>query len=56
MLVLLVFSLALVQYFLFVLYVLPFGMAIYILCHCMLEVCSPHSDYDFTGVTVERML
>ena len=35
----LVFSLALVQYFLPMLPFLPFQLVMYILCHCMLKVC-----------------
>ena len=40
----LVFSLALVQYFLII---LPFGMTVYILSHYMLEVCDLLFDFDF---------
>ena len=35
------FELALVENFLTMLPFLPFGMVMYILCHCMLEVCDP---------------
>ena len=35
----LVFSLALIQYFLTMLPFLHFEMVMYILCHCMLQVC-----------------
>jgi hypothetical protein len=40
----LVFSLALVQYFL---PSLQFGIMMYILCHCMLEVCDLFFFFDF---------
>ena len=33
-------GLALVQYFFTVSPFLPFGMTVYILCHCLLEVCN----------------
>lgn len=45
----LVFALALAQYFLIVLPVLPSGMVMNVLCHCMLEVCDLTFDFDFTG-------
>lgn len=41
---LLVFCLALVQYFLTVFPFLPFRMEIVILCHCLLEVCDLRFD------------
>lgn len=43
---LLTFGLALVQCFHTM---LPFGMVIYILCHCMLEVCYGLFYFDFTS-------
>jgi hypothetical protein len=39
-LTLLSFSLALVQFFLAVLWFLPFGMGMLTVCHCILEVCN----------------
>lgn len=45
----LVFSFALVQYFLTLLSLLPFRMAMYILYHCMLEVFVLLFHLDFTG-------
>ena len=51
----LVFGLAVVRSFLAVLSFLPFGLAVYVLCHCMLEVYDLLFDFDFTGVTVKRL-
>jgi hypothetical protein len=48
-------GLALVQYLLTMLFFLPFGVAMCILCHCMLEVCDLHFDFDFTGLIVKRL-
>lgn len=45
----LVFGLVVVQYFLTVFPSLCFGMAMYILCHYMLEVCALLFDCNFTG-------
>lgn len=45
----LVFTFALVQYFLAILPFLHFGMVMYILCHYMLEVFDMLFDFDFTG-------
>ena len=42
-----VFSLALAQHFLAILPFLRFEMAMYILCHYMLEVCDLFLDFDF---------
>lgn len=46
--------LALVQYFLSVAQFLPFGMAMYILCHCMWEARNLLSDFT-ASVTVKRL-
>ena len=43
-------GIALVQYFLTMLPFLLCGMVMYILCHCMLEVCDLLFYFDFTGV------
>ena len=45
----LVFSPALAQNFLTGLPLLPFGTAMYTLCHCMLEVCDLLSYFGFKG-------
>lgn len=45
---------SLVQYFLIMLPFLLFGMTIYILCHCMLEIYNLPFYFDFTEVTIER--
>ena len=42
-----IFCLSLVQYFLTILSFLPFGMVMYILCQCLLEVCA--LLFDFIG-------
>lgn len=44
---LLILGLSLVQYFLALFHVLPFRMAMYVLCDCMLEVC----DLFFVNLT-----
>lgn len=49
---LLVFSLALVQYFLTMLLL---GMVMYILNHYMMELCDLLFYFDFTGVSVKRL-
>lgn len=46
---LLVFCLALVWYFLIMFPFLPFGMAMYALCHCLLEACGLLFYFYFTG-------
>jgi hypothetical protein len=51
-----VFGLALVQYFLTMLSFLPFRMVMGILCHCILEVCDLLFNFDFTEVTVNRLI
>jgi hypothetical protein len=54
-----IFVLALVQYFLSLLLLLPFNMVIYILCHCMLEVCDLFFffffHFDFAGHYSEKI-
>ena len=47
MFALLVFSIALIQYFLTMALFFPFGMVMYILCDCMLEIC--YLLFDFIG-------
>lgn len=47
------FCLALVQYVLTMPQFFPFGMVMYILCHCMLEVCN--LLFDFTGVSIKKL-
>ena len=49
------FVLDLVRHFLTVLPILPFGVVMYILCHCMLEVCNLLFDFDFIGDIVKRV-
>ncbi|EGW10137.1 hypothetical protein I79_024307 [Cricetulus griseus] len=48
----LIFGLSLIPYFLIM---FPFGMVMYILCHCILEVCDLLFHFDLTGVTVKRL-
>lgn len=43
----LLFSLAFIWYFIVILSSLDFGVAIYILCHYILEVCNLLFDFDF---------
>lgn len=52
----LVFGLALFQYFPTTLHFQHFGMVRDILCHYMLEVCSPLFHSDFIGLTFRREL
>ena len=52
---LLCFSLALVQYFLAMCAFLPFGLVMYILCDCILEVSELLFNFDCIGVTVKRV-
>lgn len=49
------FSLSLAQYFLTVLPSLPVGMVMYILCHCMLEICGLLFYSGLLGDTVKRL-
>ena len=49
------FVLDLVRHFLTVLHFLPSGVEMYILCHCMLEVCNLLFDFDFKGDIVKRV-
>lgn len=44
------FSLAFVRCFINKFFLLPFGTVMYILGHCMLEVCGEHFDFCFYGV------
>lgn len=44
-----VFSLALVEDFLPMQTLLPFGRVMYVLCYCTLEVCVLLFDFDFMG-------
>ena len=45
----LLFSLSLVQWFLTMFLFLPFGTVMYILHHCVLEVCDLLFYFDFMG-------
>jgi hypothetical protein len=44
---LLVLGCPLVHHFLIVFLFLPFGTAMFILCHCLLEVCYPLFNFNF---------
>lgn len=50
---LLAFGLALIQRFLTMLSFFSFGMVMYIVCHCLLEVCDLLFDFGVTGVGVK---
>ena len=45
----LVFILVLVQYVIFMLLAHTFEMVMYVLCHCVLELCDLLFDFDFTA-------
>lgn len=53
--VLLLFGIALFQYFLTMLSFLPSRMVMYILCYCMLEVCGQFLILILQEVTVKRL-
>ena len=50
-----VFSLALIQYFLIVFPFLPFEMVMYILCHYVFELCNLFYHFNFIEVMVKRL-
>lgn len=49
------FCLALIHYFFTMFPFSPFGMIMFILCHCMLEVCNLLFDFDFVGVAIKSL-